>query len=73
MSRVCTPGVLIELAPAVIHRMHNLDGLAPALTLHLYSPPLVRQGIYRLVEGKGMLRFAVDGDEELRPLADGEK
>jgi quercetin dioxygenase-like cupin family protein len=66
-SRTCTPGDAIELAPEAVHRMHNLHGDETALTLHLYSPPLVRQAIYRLLDGQPILRYPIDGDQELRP------
>ncbi len=67
-SQTCAAGDVVELAPEVLHRMHNLNGGVAALTLHLYSPPLRRQGVYRLIDGLPMQRFAIDGGEELRPI-----
>jgi hypothetical protein len=41
-------------------------GTGPAITIHAYSPPLVRVGAYR-VRGDGELeRLAQSWDEELR-------
>jgi hypothetical protein len=68
------PGDAIELAPETVHRMHNLHGDETALTLHLHSPPLVRQAIYSLLDGQPILRYPIDGGQELRPLPeDGER
>jgi predicted metal-dependent enzyme (double-stranded beta helix superfamily) len=50
-----------------IHRVrHAGDG--PAVTLHVYSPPLLRMGAYVIGEGGVLERHSVPCSEELRPL-----
>jgi hypothetical protein len=50
-----------------IHRVSHA-GRVPALTVHLYSPPLSQMGAY-LIEKTGVLRrMTITHEEELRPL-----
>lgn len=49
-------GDLVEIPAAAIHRVRH-TGVAPAVTLHAYSPPLRRVGQYE-VEGGVLLRHA---------------
>lgn len=66
-SRVCTVGEHFHFSPADIHRVRH-TGPDPAVTLHVYSPPLERMGAY-LVDDDGVLvRHPVSHTEELRPL-----
>jgi len=41
----------------------------PAVTLHVYSPPLWRMGAYVVEEGGALRRQSLSYAEELRPLA----
>jgi quercetin dioxygenase-like cupin family protein len=62
------PGETFEIAASDIHRVLHV-GEQPALTVHAYSPPLVRMGAY-MVEPSGKLtRHSVPCKQELRPLA----
>ena len=50
---------------SAIHRVRHA-GTAPAISIHAYSPPLVRVGAYR-VHGNGELeRLAQSWEDELR-------
>jgi predicted metal-dependent enzyme (double-stranded beta helix superfamily) len=66
-KRVARAGDAFDFGAADIHRvLHHGD--APAVTVHVYSPPLMRMGSY-LVEDDGTLqRHSVSYEEELRPL-----
>jgi hypothetical protein len=44
--------------------MHS--GTAPAVTIHAYSPPLARTGVYRVGTGGELQRESLTLDEELR-------
>jgi hypothetical protein len=66
-KRVAGPGDSFDFGPDDIHRVRHAGG-PPAVTIHVYSPPLRRQGAY-LVEPNGTLRRQVlSYAEELRPL-----
>ena len=61
-------GESFSFEPQDIHRVTHVEG-APAVTIHVYSPPLQRTGAY-IVESDGTLRReSLPSDEELRPLA----
>ncbi|UGS34896.1 cysteine dioxygenase [Capillimicrobium parvum] len=67
-ERVAGPGDTFGFGPDDIHRVRHAGG-PPAVTIHVYSPPLRRQGAY-LVEPDGTLRrFVLSETEELRPLS----
>ena len=67
-ERAVGPGESFDFEPDDIHRVRHAGG-PPAVTIHVYSPPLRRQGAY-LVEPDGRLRRqALSYIEELRPLA----
>jgi len=53
---------------ADIHRVRHA-GADPAVTLHVYSPPLARMGAYVIGEDGVLARHPVSSGEELRPLA----
>jgi predicted metal-dependent enzyme (double-stranded beta helix superfamily) len=66
-KRTCAVGDVFHFSPADIHRVRHA-GTDPAVTLHVYSPPLERMGAY-LVDDVGVLvRHPVSRTEELRPL-----
>jgi len=54
---------------ADIHRVRHA-GSDPAVTLHVYSPPLLRMGAYVVGEDGVLARHSVAHTEELRQLAD---
>lgn len=65
--RTYAAGQSFHFAPADIHRVRH-DGDEPAVSLHLYSPPLDLMGAY-VVQGDGSLRReTISYAEELRPL-----
>jgi predicted metal-dependent enzyme (double-stranded beta helix superfamily) len=65
-NRVFGAGQSFHFSPADIHRVRHA-GEDPAVTLHVYSPPLLRMGAY-VVGSDGVLeRHAVPSSEELRP------
>jgi predicted metal-dependent enzyme (double-stranded beta helix superfamily) len=67
-ERVAAAGDDFAFRPDDIHRVRHAGG-PPAVTIHVYSPPLRRQGAY-LVEPDGTLRrFVLSEAEELRPIA----
>jgi hypothetical protein len=60
-------GASFSFGASDIHRVLHA-GSEPAVTIHAYSPPLVRMGAY-VVEPDGRLqRHTVSCEEELRPL-----
>jgi len=66
-DRVCVAGETFGFSPADIHRVRHA-GSGPAVTLHVYSPPLQRMGAY-VVDDDGVLaRRTMSSAEELRPL-----
>ena len=67
IAREVGAGSSFSFAASDIHRvLHAGDG--PAVTVHAYSPPLLRMGSY-LVEPDGQLhRHAVSYEDELRSL-----
>jgi hypothetical protein len=57
----------VRVGASDIHRVLH-TGTQPAVTIHAYSPPLVRMAAY-VVEPDGQLRrHAISYEEELRPL-----
>jgi len=66
-DRVFAAGEAFAFSPADIHRVCHC-GSDPAVTLHVYSPPLLRMGAY-FIDADGVLaRRALSPVEELRPL-----
>jgi hypothetical protein len=64
-ARVIRSGEAIAFDAAHVHRMRHAGG-EPAVSIHVYSPPLSRMGVYS-VEADGTLRReTVPYDEELR-------
>jgi len=50
-----------------IHRVRHA-GTNPAVTLHVYSPPLLSMGAYVVGDDGRLERQTVPSSEELRPL-----
>jgi hypothetical protein len=68
VERRFSAGESFNLASSVIHRV-RCDGGVPALTIHAYSPPLGRQGVYRTRPDGVLERDAIPYTEELRAAA----
>jgi predicted metal-dependent enzyme (double-stranded beta helix superfamily) len=66
-DRAFSAGQTFHFSPADIHRVRHA-GTDPAVTLHVYSPPLARMGAYVVDEGGVLARHPVASSEELRPL-----
>jgi hypothetical protein len=66
-QRVFAAGQAFGFSPADIHRVFH-EGSDPAVTLHVYSPPLLRMGAYYVDERGVLARFAMSPTDELRPL-----
>ena len=64
-TRVFGAGDTFTVPAAAIHRVLH-SGSAPAVTIHAYSPPLVRTGAYRVSSDGELQRDVVSVDEELR-------
>lgn len=67
LSRVVHAGSSFSFGASDIHRVLHA-GREPAVTIHAYSPPLVRMGAYVVEPSGQLLRHAVSYEEELRPL-----
>jgi hypothetical protein len=67
-ERVFPSGKSFHFAAADIHRVCHA-GADPAVTLHVYSPPLLRMGAYVVGDDGVLARHAMSSREELRPLA----
>jgi predicted metal-dependent enzyme (double-stranded beta helix superfamily) len=59
-------GQSFHFSAADIHRVRH-EGPDPAVTLHVYSPPLLRMGAYAVSEDGVLVRHAMSSGEELRP------
>lgn len=67
-SQVVRAGSLFTVPAVAIHRVLH-SGTHPAVTIHAYSPPLVRSGAYRTGSHGELEREVVPIEEELRPIA----
>jgi mannose-6-phosphate isomerase-like protein (cupin superfamily) len=65
-QRTVGAGDSFHFAAADIHRVRHA-GNDPAVTLHAYSPPLLRMGAYVIGEGGALARRPMSYEEELRP------
>ncbi len=65
--RHCSAGGSFHFAPTDIHRVRHA-GVDPAVTLHVYSPPLLRMGAYVIGEDGALARHSTPCSEELRAL-----
>jgi predicted metal-dependent enzyme (double-stranded beta helix superfamily) len=66
-SRAFAAGDSFHFSPADIHRVRHA-GSDPAVTLHVYSPPLKRMGAYVVAADGVLARHPVSAGVELRPL-----
>jgi hypothetical protein len=64
VSRVAGAGETITLPPVAIHRVLH-SGARPAVTIHAYSPPLVRTGAYRTGPDGELERESLSYEQEL--------
>jgi quercetin dioxygenase-like cupin family protein len=64
-TRSVGAGQTISIPPSAIHRVQH-DGDGPAVTIHAYSPPLVRVGTYSITVSGELERRPVPYQEELR-------
>jgi hypothetical protein len=67
-ERVFTAGDVFHFSAADIHRVRHA-GSGPAVTLHVYSPPLLTMGAYFLNDDGVLARRPISPAEELRPLS----
>jgi quercetin dioxygenase-like cupin family protein len=67
-ERVVRAGSSFHFGAADIHRVRHA-GDDPAVTIHVYSPPLLRMGAYVIGEDGVLARRAMSYTEELRPQA----
>jgi predicted metal-dependent enzyme (double-stranded beta helix superfamily) len=67
-KRTYAVGDAFHFSPADIHRVRH-TGSDPAVTLHVYSPPLERMGAYAVDDDGVLARHPVSSAEELRPLS----
>jgi|SRR6476659_5361747 len=67
ISRTAGAGSCFEFSASDIHRVLHAGG-EPAVTIHAYSPPLVRMGSYAIEPSGQLRRHAVSHEEELREL-----
>jgi predicted metal-dependent enzyme (double-stranded beta helix superfamily) len=65
--RTFAVGDSFHFSPADIHRVRH-GGSDPAVTLHVYSPPLARMGAYVIDDDGVLARHAMTSSQELRPL-----
>ena len=61
------PGDLIKLGPNDIHNVRHA-GTELSVSIHAYSPPLVRMGSYGFGPDKELRRLPMFSSEKLRPL-----
>ncbi|MCW2953418.1 MAG: cysteine dioxygenase type [Conexibacter sp.] len=66
-SRVVRAGESFDFGAADIHRVLHA-GDKPAVTVHVYSPPLWRMGAYEVEPDGSLQRHSVSYAEELRPI-----
>lgn len=67
ISRVATAGTSFSFTASDIHRVLHA-GEGPAVTVHAYSPPLLRMGSYMVEPSGRLLRHPVTYEDELREL-----
>jgi hypothetical protein len=68
-SGVFRAGGSFHFSASDIHRVSHA-GSDPAVTLHVYSPPLLRMGAYAIGEDGVLVRHPMSYLEELRPVAE---
>jgi predicted metal-dependent enzyme (double-stranded beta helix superfamily) len=65
-ARTAAVGESFHFSPADIHRVRHA-GSGPAVTLHVYSPPLLRMGAYEVGDDGVLARHTMSYEQELRP------
>jgi predicted metal-dependent enzyme (double-stranded beta helix superfamily) len=65
-GRQFAAGDAFHFSASDIHRVRH-RGSDPAVTLHVYSPPLARMGAYEIGEDGVLARSTMPSSEELRP------
>ena len=68
LTRVFSAGSTFSFSASDIHRVEHC-GLEPAVSLHVYSPPLWRMGAYAVGSDGALVRHSMSYAEELRPIA----
>lgn len=58
-------GQAVAFPPSHVHRVHGV-GDTPAVSIHAYSPPLRRLGVYAVAEDGALERESVPATHELR-------
>jgi predicted metal-dependent enzyme (double-stranded beta helix superfamily) len=66
LTKLMAGGQSVIFDAAAIHRVRHA-GAGPAVTIHVYSPPIRQMGQYEFEEGGTLKRFARASDEELKP------
>jgi hypothetical protein len=61
-------GTAFDFSSHHVHRMCQ-DSPGPAVTIHAYSPPLIRLGAYAVAPDGALRRESISYTEELRPVA----
>jgi mannose-6-phosphate isomerase-like protein (cupin superfamily) len=64
-TRVLGPNSIFTVPAVAIHRVLHAGG-PPAVTIHAYSPPLVRTGAYRIGADGVLERELLSSEDELR-------
>lgn len=67
IARTANAGSSFDFGASDIHRVLHA-GTEPAVTIHAYSPPLVRMGSYTIEPSGQLRRHAVSHEQELRQL-----
>lgn len=67
IARTANAGSSFDFGASDIHRVLHA-GAEPAVTIHAYSPPLVRMGSYTIEPSGQLRRHAVSCEQELRQL-----
>jgi predicted metal-dependent enzyme (double-stranded beta helix superfamily) len=63
-TRTVRAGQSFSFEPADIHRVAHVEG-EPAVTIHVYSPPLHAMGSYEVTDEGRLLRTAISADTSL--------
>jgi predicted metal-dependent enzyme (double-stranded beta helix superfamily) len=66
-NRIVKAGETFHFSASDIHRVRHA-GVDPAVTLHVYSPPLLRMGAYAVGEDGVLVRHSMSYAEELKPI-----
>lgn len=68
LRRHLRPGARLAFPHDHVHRVRGVDA-GPAVSIHAYSPPLRRLGVYRRDADGAYVRESVPAEHELRPVA----